>query len=203
MNGFMETTDVDRITIQLDQARTSATQLPVQQAAVARMMLALALGLPQGTPITLTDDLTKILSRCRTRSRIERDSPYRAGQPHRSNKWPRTSCCSQDLQRKNERSKALPSLGAFLSATSRSGTGPTSIPEASISSTRPRYGVLKLTVPIFSSTQPHPEGEAGGALRAEAGRGEPHRHRAGLKVFAEQSRSQARTAYDNFKHRRT
>jgi outer membrane protein len=52
------TTDVDRITIQLEQARTQQRSF-VQQAEVARLLLALTLGLPQGTPMTLTDDLTQ------------------------------------------------------------------------------------------------------------------------------------------------
>src|SRR5690606_19852655 len=58
--GFMEETDVDRLTIQVDQTRAVQRSFQ-QQAEVARMMLALTLGVPQGTPIILTDDLRAIL----------------------------------------------------------------------------------------------------------------------------------------------
>jgi hypothetical protein len=47
--------------------------------------------------------------------------------------------------------------------------------------------------------QPPPQGETGG-VRAEPGGGEPHRHRAtSAGHIREQSRSQARTAFDNFR----
>ena len=59
--GFMEDTDVDRMTIQLEQAKAQQRSFK-QQADVARMLLALALGVPQGTPITLTDDLAGIVN---------------------------------------------------------------------------------------------------------------------------------------------
>jgi DNA repair ATPase RecN len=60
--------------------------------------------------------------------------------------------------------------------------------------------VLKLTVPIFSSGKPPPEGETGGdrpASQAEVNRTATEQRL--LATFAEQSRSQARTAFDNFR----
>ncbi|MBK9761151.1 MAG: TolC family protein [Flavobacteriales bacterium] len=58
--GFMEQTDIDRISIQLEQVNATKRNFK-QQAEVARMLLALTLGTPQGTPITLTDKLETIL----------------------------------------------------------------------------------------------------------------------------------------------
>lgn len=58
--GFMESTDVDRLTIQLADARNQQRNLG-QQAKVARAYLALVLGLPSGTPITLSDPLDQLL----------------------------------------------------------------------------------------------------------------------------------------------
>ncbi|MBL7983913.1 MAG: TolC family protein, partial [Flavobacteriales bacterium] len=69
--GFMEQTDVDRIDIQLEQARAQQRNFQ-QQAEVARMLLALTLGEPQGTTITLTDKLETILNNTDEIGLIER-----------------------------------------------------------------------------------------------------------------------------------
>lgn len=58
--GFMESTDVDRLTIQLADTRNRQGNLQ-QQANVARAFLALVLGLPSGSPITLTDPLGTLM----------------------------------------------------------------------------------------------------------------------------------------------
>lgn len=59
--GFMESTDVDRIAIQLADARNQQRNLG-QQAKVARAYLALVLGLPSGTPIDLSDPLDQLMA---------------------------------------------------------------------------------------------------------------------------------------------
>lgn len=59
--GFMESTDVDRLTIQLADTRNQQRNLQ-QQANVARAYLALVLGLPSGTPISLTDKLPELMA---------------------------------------------------------------------------------------------------------------------------------------------
>lgn len=59
--GFMESTDVDRITIQLADTRNKQRNLQ-QQANVARAYLNLVLGLPSGTPVTLTDPLPGLMA---------------------------------------------------------------------------------------------------------------------------------------------
>jgi outer membrane protein len=191
--GFMESIDVDRITIQLDQAKTLQRSFQ-QQAAVARMMLALALGIPQGTPITLTDDLDKILSDPNETALSEM-----ALEPanHIEQQVAENIVLLSDLQRKNERSKALPSLGGFLSH-QQVWNGPDFDPGGKYQFYPTTLWGLKLTVPIFSSTSRIQKvKQASLALKqAEVNRTATTER---LKVFAEQSRTQARTAYDNFK----
>ena len=191
--GFMESIDVDRITIQLDQAKTLQRSFQ-QQAAVARMMLALALGIPQGTPITLTDDLDKILSDPNETALSEM-----ALEPanHIEQQVAENIVLLSDLQRKNERSKALPSLGGFLSH-QQVWNGPDFDPGGKYQFYPTTLWGLKLTVPIFSSTSRIQKvKQASLALKqAEVNRTATTER---LKVFAEQSRTQARTAFDNFK----
>lgn len=191
--GFMESIDVDRITIQLDQARTLQRSFQ-QQATVARMMLALALGIPQGTPITLTDDLDKILSDPNETALSEM-----ALEPanHIEQQVAENIVLLSDLQRKNERSKALPSLGGFLSH-QQVWNGPDFDPGGKYPFYPTTLWGLKLTVPIFSSTSRIQKvKQASLALKqAEVNRTATTER---LKVFAEQSRTQARTAFDNFK----
>ncbi len=191
--GFMESIDVDRITIQLDQAKTLQRSFQ-QQAAVARMMLALALGIPQGTPITLTDDLDKILSDPNETALSEM-----ALEPanHIEQQVAENIVLLSDLQRKNERSKALPSLGGFLSH-QQVWNGPDFDPGGKYPFYPTTLWGLKLTVPIFSSTSRIQKvKQASLALKqAEVNRTATTER---LKVFAEQSRTQARTAFDNFK----
>ena len=191
--GFMEATDVDRITIQLEQAKTVQRSFQ-QQAEVARMMLNLTLGLPQGTPVTLTDRLSTIIDDPAETALSE--APLdQAG--HIEQQMAENLVLLSDLQRRNERSKALPSLGGFLSH-QQVWNGPDFDPGG----TYPFYPTtlwgLKLTVPIFSSTSRIQKvKQASLALQqAEVNRTATSER---LKVMAEQSRSQARTAYDNFK----
>ena len=58
--GMLESTDADRLTVQLEEVRNEQRNLQ-QQAKVARAYLNLVLGLPTGTPVTLTDALQPLL----------------------------------------------------------------------------------------------------------------------------------------------
>lgn len=191
--GFMETTDVDRLTIQLEQARTQQRSFR-QQADVARMLLALALGLPQGTPLTLTDDLDRILNDPNETALSEQPLDP-AG--HIEQRSAETLVRLSDLQRKNERSKAMPSLGGFLNH-QQVWNGPDFDPGGKYPFYPTTLWGLKLTVPLFSSGgRYHKVKQAELALKqTEVNRTATEQR---LKAFAEQSRTQARTAYDNYK----
>src|SRR5690606_38266552 len=58
--GMLESTDADRLTVQVEETRNQQRNLE-QQARVARAYLNLVLGLPIGTPVTLTDALQPLL----------------------------------------------------------------------------------------------------------------------------------------------
>lgn len=192
-NGFMETTDVDRLTIQLEQARTQQRSF-AQQAEVARMLLALTLGLPQGTPVTLTDDLAKILADANETALTEQ--ALHTG-THVEQQQAETLVLLQDLQRKNERTKAMPSLGGFLSH-QQVWNGPDFDPGGTYQFYPTTVWGLKLTVPIFSSgSRYHKVKQAEIALeQVEVNRTATEQR---LLATAEQIRSQARTAFDNFR----
>lgn len=191
--GFMETTDVDRITIQLEQLRTAQRSFR-QQAEVARMMLNLTLGLPQGTPVTLTDALSGIIDDP-DETALSEVALDPAG--HIEQQVAENLVLLSDLQRRNERSKGLPSLGGFLSH-QQVWNGPDFDPGGAYPFYPTTLWGLKLTVPIFSSTgRIQKVKQAALALeQAEVNRTATSER---LKVMAEQSRTQARTAYDNFK----
>ncbi len=192
-SGFMETTDVDRLTIQLEQARTQQRSF-AQQAEVARMLLALTLGVPQGTPMTLTDDLAKILADANETSLTEQ--ALQTG-THVEQQQAETLVLLQDLQRKNERTKAMPSLGGFLSH-QQIWNGPDFDPGGTYQFYPTTVWGLKLNVPIFSSgSRYHKVKQAEIALeQVEVNRTATEQR---LLTTAEQSRSQARTAFDNFR----
>ena len=58
--GLLESTDADRITVQLEETRNQQRNMQ-QQAGVARAYLNLVIGLPAGSPVTLTDALPALL----------------------------------------------------------------------------------------------------------------------------------------------
>lgn len=191
--GFMETTDVDRLTIQLEQAKVQQRNFK-QQGEVARMLLALALGLPQGTPVTLTDDLSRILSDANETSLTEQPLDPAA---HVEQQVAENLVRLQDLNRRNERSKAMPSLGGFVSH-SQVWNGPTFDPGGAYPFYPTTLWGVRLNVPIFSSgSRYHKVKQAEIALeQVEVNRTATEQR---LRTFAEQSRSQARTAFDNFR----
>lgn len=133
--GFMEQTDADRINIQLEQARAQQRDFQ-RQADVARMLLALTLGTPQGTPITLTDKLETILA-----DGGEAGLAEQAFDPagHVEQRQADVLVRLQELNVRNDKAKALP-RSAASSRTSRCGTAPASIPAANTPSTPPPCG---------------------------------------------------------------
>ncbi len=191
--GFMEATDVDRLTIQLEQTRTQQRSFQ-QQASVARMLLALTLGLPQGTPVTLTDDLAKILADANETSLSEQSF---VPSTHVEQRAADTYVLLQDLNRRNERSKALPSLAGFFNH-QQVWNGPSFDPGGAYPFYPTTLWGLKLNVPIFSSgNRYHKVKQAQLALQqTEVNRTATEQR---LIAMAEQNRTQARTAFDNFR----
>lgn len=191
--GFMEATDVDRLTIQLEQTRTQQRSFQ-QQASVARMLLALTLGLPQGTPVTLTDDLAKILADANETSLSEQSF---VPSTHVEQRAADTFVLLQDLNRRNERSKALPSLAGFFNH-QQVWNGPSFDPGGEYPFYPTTLWGLKLNVPIFSSgNRYHKVKQAQLALQqTEVNRTATEQR---LIAMAEQNRTQARTAFDNFR----
>jgi outer membrane protein TolC len=191
--GFMEVTDVDRITIQLEQARTQQRSFK-QQAEVARMLLALALGTPQGTPLTLTDDLDRILNDPNETALSEQPLDPST---HIEQKYAENLVLLSDLQRRNERSKAMPSLGGFFNH-QQVWNGPAFDPGGKYPFYPTTLWGLKLSVPIFSSGSRYQKvKQANFSLQqAEINKTATEQR---LKAFSEQSRTQARTAFDNWR----
>lgn len=191
--GFMEETDVDRLTIQVDQTRALQRSYQ-QQADVARMLLALTLGVPQGTPMTLTDDLRAILS-----DGDETSLSEQAFQPgsHIELQEAETMVRLQTLNMKNERAKQLPSLGGFLTH-QQVWNGPGFDPGGEYPFYPTTVWGLKLTVPVISSgTRYHKVQQARLALEQVEVNREATEQR--LLAEAERARSEARTAYDNYR----
>ena len=191
--GFMESTDVDRLTIQLDQTKAQQRSFE-QQANVARMLLALTLGVPQGTPIALTDDLRAIVNDPNETALSEQG--FTAGQ-HIELKEAETLIRLQTLNMRNERAKALPSLGGFLSH-QQVWNGPDFDPGGAYPFFPTTLWGLKLDVPIFTSgNRYHKVKQAQVALQqVEVNRTATEQR---LLAEVERTRSQARTAFDNYR----
>jgi len=191
--GFLEETDVDRLIIQLEQT-TSLKNSFQQQANVARMLLALTLGAPQGTPITLTDDLRAILNDAGETALSEQS--FQPGS-HIELQGAETLVRLQTLNMRNERSKQLPSLGGFLSH-QQVWNGPDFDPGG----TYPFYPTtvwgLKLNVPVISSgSRHHKVKQASIALKqVEVNRTATEQR---LLAEVERTKSQARTAFENYR----
>ncbi|WKZ65764.1 MAG: TolC family protein [Flavobacteriales bacterium] len=191
--GFMESTDVDRLTIQLDQTKAQQRSFQ-QQAQVARMLLALTLGVPQGTPIELSDDLRTIVNDPGESALSEQD--FNAGQ-HIELQGAETTIRLQTLNMRNERAKALPSLAGFLNH-QQVWNGPDFDPGGAYPFYPTTLWGMKLTVPIFSSgNRHHKVKQAQVALKqVEVNRTATEQR---LLAEVERTRSQARTAFDNYR----
>lgn len=191
--GFMESTDVDRLTIQLDQTKAQQRSF-AQQANVARMLLALTLGVPQGTPLTLADDLRTILNNPEETALSEQAFQSAA---HIELKEAETLVRLQTLNMRNERSKQLPSLGGFISH-QQVWNGPDFDPGGAYPFYPTTVWGLKLTVPVISSgNRYHKVKQAALALdQVEVNRTATEQR---LLAEVERTRSQARTAFDNYR----
>lgn len=191
--GFMETTDVDRLTIQLEQAQAQERSFR-KQAEIARALLALALGVPQGTPIVLTDDLTSIVNDPDETALSEQGFDASG---HIEQQYAENLVLLQDLNRKNERSKAMPSLGGFVSH-SQVWNGPSFDPGGKYPFYPTTLWGVKMSVPIFSSGS-----RSNRVKQAELALAQTEVNRTAtaqrLTATAEQGRNQVRTAYDNFR----
>ncbi len=108
--GFMESTDVDRLTIQLSDTRNQQRNLQ-QQGNVARAFLALVLGLPSGTPLTLTDPLTKLMDDPAEKALA--DQNFTVDQ-HVEDKQANSQLRLGELQLRNEKAAYLPRLTGFI-----------------------------------------------------------------------------------------
>lgn len=108
--GFMESTDVDRLTIQLADTRNQQRNLQ-QQANVARAFLALVLGLPSGTPLTLTDPLTTLMNDPAEKALADQNF---AVDQHVDDKQANSQMRLGELQVRNEKAAYLPKLTGFI-----------------------------------------------------------------------------------------
>jgi outer membrane protein TolC len=191
--GFMESTDVDRLVIQLEGSRTQQRSF-VQQADIAKMLLALTLGVPQGTPITLTDDLDQILDDANETALTEQPLDPAT---HIEQRIAGNLVMLQELNRKNERAKAMPSLGGYINH-QQVWNGPEFDPGGRYPFFPTTVWGVKLTVPIFSSgNRYHKVKQAEIALEQVEINKTATEER--LRTFAEQSKSTARTAFENYR----
>lgn len=190
--GFLENTDVDRLTIDLAALKNQQRNF-LQQGQIARAMLALTLGLPQGTPITLTDKLDALIDNPEETALSEQGfDPNSHVELDVANTYARL----QVLNMKNERSKGLPSLGGFFSH-SQVWNGPEFDPGGEYPFYPTTLWGLKLTVPIFSSGMRHHKVQQAklGLEQAEINRTATEQR---LLTIAEQQRLTARSAFDNY-----
>lgn len=190
--GFLETTDVDRLTIELASLKDRQRSFR-QQADVAHAMLALTLGVPYGTPITLTDKLAALIDNPEETALSEQAFDPNT---HIELDAANTLVRLQTLNWKNDRSKALPSLAGFFSH-SQVWNGPDFDPGGAYRFYPTTLWGLKLNVPIFSSGMRHHKA-AQSKLQLEQVKlnQEATDHR--LRAMAEQQRVAARSAYDSF-----
>ncbi len=108
--GMLESTDADRLTVQLEETRNQQRSL-AQQAKVARAYLNLVLGLPIGTPVNLTDALATIL-----------DDPAEAGladaafevDQHVDQQVAQSMLRLGELDLRNKKAGYLPTLAGFI-----------------------------------------------------------------------------------------
>lgn len=147
--GLMESTDTDRLSIQLADARNQQRNLQ-QQAKVARAYLALVLGLPTGTPIILTDALRPLLDDPAEAALVEQ--PFVTAQ-HIEEEIAGSLVRISELGIRKEKSSYLPQLAGFINYQQQfssdkftPGDGPW-FPSS-------MWGV-QLNVPIFSSGMRH------------------------------------------------
>ncbi len=108
--GMLESTDTDRLTLQLDETRNQQRTLE-QQVRVARAYLNLVLGLPTGTPVTLTDALQPLLDDPAEAGLA--DAAFDVGQ-HVDQQVAQSMLRLGELEVRNKKAAYMPSLGGFI-----------------------------------------------------------------------------------------
>lgn len=142
--GFMEATDVDRLSIALASARDRARSF-AQQERLAMAFLRLVLGVPDGTPVELTDPLDVLLNDPAERALV--DAPIDVN-THIEHQMANTYIRLQTLEMRNQKSAYLPKLYGFFNTQAQSfGTG---APAETKWFPATLWGA-QLQVPIFSS----------------------------------------------------
>lgn len=148
--GMMESTDSDRLAVQLNEARNQERMLQ-RQVQVARAFLALVLGLPSGSSITLTDALDPLLTRAGDQDLLT--APFDPAQ-HVDQELANSVVRLGELDVRNKKAAYMPQLAGFLNyqqqynyTSFEPGNGNYWFP-ASL------WGI-QLNVPIFSSGMRH------------------------------------------------
>lgn len=108
--GMLESTDADRLTVQVEETRNQQRNLE-QQAKVARAYLNLVLGLPIGTPVTLTDALQPLLDDPNEAGLA--DAPFAVDQ-HIDHQVAQSMLRLGELEVRNKKAAYMPSLGGFI-----------------------------------------------------------------------------------------
>ena len=144
--GLMESTDADRLTVQVNETENQVRTLK-QQAQVARVFLALVLGLPQGTTINLTDSLQPLLD--------EPTDADLANMPFDPSKHVEEEVASSnlrvsELQVRNAKAAYLPKLNGFINYQQQYSNTELAPDNGSFWFPSSMWG-LSLNVPIFSS----------------------------------------------------
>ena len=144
--GLMESTDADRLEVQVIETENQQRTLR-QQAAVARAYLALVLGLPTGTPILLTDSLQPLLD--------EPARPDLATIPfdpakHIDERLANTNLRLSELDVRNKKAAYMPSLAGFINYQQQFSNVDFNPTDGDFWFPSSMWG-LSLNVPIFSS----------------------------------------------------
>ena len=144
--GMMGTTDADRLTVQVDETQNQQRNLR-QQATVARAYLALVLGLPAGTPITLTDSLQPLLDDAASQdlANVQFDPAK-----HVEEEAAQSALRLSELDLKNKKSAYLPKLSGFINYQQQFNYTEFKPSDGAFWFPSSMWG-LQLNVPIFSS----------------------------------------------------
>lgn len=148
--GLLESTDGDRLTVQLEETRNQQRNLE-QQARVARSYLNLVLGLPTGTPVTLTDALQPLLDDPAEASLAE--SVFDVNQ-HVDQQVAQSMLRLGELEVRNKKAAYLPQLTGFINYQQQYNYTRFDIANRDWWFPASIWG-LQLNVPIFSSGTRH------------------------------------------------
>lgn len=148
--GMLESTDADRLTVQLEETRNQQRNLE-QQARVARSYLNLVLGLPTGTPVTLTDALAALLDDPAEASLA--DVVFDVNQ-HVDQQVAQSMLRLGELDLRNKKAAYLPQLAGFINYQQQYNYTRFDIGNGDWWFPASLWG-LQLNIPIFSSGMRH------------------------------------------------